>query len=512
MTPTSCWALGPDETWHVDDMAVDCASGLHSFFLALGVVSILVYPIGIPLVFLFLLHRNDKKDVTPENRNQYWYWSRCRRARIKSVWFHRSRVFGFTLNEKCEDCVRDNEKLKKEFEQGKFGCLFIFESSEEGYELAATKIQTQYRGNTSRINASIKALKLSKSEEEYELAATKIQTQYRGNTSKINASIKALKLSKLDVSETKTKGSSYAFLKKDYKRKYYYFECVTLIEKLLLTGLLVFVEQGSIFQCFVGACIACAFLAVQLKFWPYNEHTDNVLKAVAEGQLFITLLLSIVLRFSEEELDDDALDADQYGTILVVAFLSAPSVAAIFTIRTIYQVVRDRPKCDNCFCKFLHSVFCNKKVGVVSPILDKTGLAPRSAAVDRNAHGSTFDLENTPEAVVLPGSTSTVALASTSEVFSKDFIDESPSLSMDLDMDKQTRLPPLVTAAEYFPTPSPSTTTTTTTTTSDAPPLDQLSSDLADFLAEDEVNSTKLDVAGVTEFSTSADKYRQNER
>ena len=146
-------------------------------------------------------------------------------------------------------------------------------------------------------------------------------------------------------------------------------------------------------------------------------------------------------------------------------------------------------------------------------ISDKTGPAPRGAAVDRNVHGSTFDLENTsPEAVVLPGSTSTVALASTSEVFSKDFIDESPSLSMDLDMDKQTRLPPLVTAAEYFPTPSPSTTTTTTTTTSDAPPLDQLSSDLADFLAEDEVNSTKLDVAGVTEFSTSADKYRQNER
>ena len=49
-------------------------------------------------------------------------------------------------------------------------------------------------------------------------------------------------------------------------------------------------------------------------------------KAVAEAQLFVTLSLSVVLRFSEDELDADALDQGQYGTILVVAFFSAPSV------------------------------------------------------------------------------------------------------------------------------------------------------------------------------------------
>ena len=51
-----------------------------------------------------------------------------------------------------------------------------------------------------------------------------------------------------------------------------------------------------------------------------------MLKAVAEAQLFLTLLLSIVLRFSKEELGNDLLDDNQYGTILVVAFFSAPSV------------------------------------------------------------------------------------------------------------------------------------------------------------------------------------------
>ena len=30
--------------------------------------------------------------------------------------------------------------------------------------------------------------------------------------------------------------------------EFYYFECVQLLEKLMLTGLLIFIDQGSIFQ------------------------------------------------------------------------------------------------------------------------------------------------------------------------------------------------------------------------------------------------------------------------
>ena len=162
MTPTACWTIGPDETWHMDDMAIDCGSGAHVGFMVFAVVCIVAYPIGIPLFFLFLLYRNEKESnaVHPE----------------------------------------ENTDTETEME---------------------TKTKTK----------------------------------------------------------TKTKTSSaYDFLKKDYKPEFYYYECVTLCEKLLLTGLLVFIDQGSIFQCFAGQCIACAFLAMQLKFWPYADHTDNVLK------------------------------------------------------------------------------------------------------------------------------------------------------------------------------------------------------------------------------------------
>lgn len=58
---------------------------------------------------------------------------------------------------------------------------------------------------------------------------------------------------------------------------------------------------------------------------------------MAEAQLFLTLLLSIVLRTSEESLSQDALSEDDYGGILVVAFFAAPSVEAIICARKVVQ-------------------------------------------------------------------------------------------------------------------------------------------------------------------------------
>jgi hypothetical protein len=221
----SCQTLGKDEQWHMDDMAVDCAGGMHSAFMLIGLICIVVYPIGIPLTFFFLLRRD----------------------------YH-----------SCSLCT----------------AIFSMHPKK-----ANKKSSTVYANDTNE---------------------TTTEREEKNPTE-----------------------SKYDFLKKDYKPEYYYFECVTLCEKLLLTGLLAFINQGSIFQCFVGACIAFAFFAVQLTFMPYADITDNVLKAVAEAQLFLTLLLSIVLRFSEEELKNDALNEDQYGTVLVVTFFSAPSVRPV---------------------------------------------------------------------------------------------------------------------------------------------------------------------------------------
>ena len=116
-----------------------------------------------------------------------------------------------------------------------------------------------------------------------------------------------------------------------------YFECIVLVEKLILTGLLIFCAQGTVFQAFGGCCVAFGFFAVQTRCWPYRNTGDNWLKCVAEVQLSLTLLVSIILR---TELGKDVLTPDGYGTILVLAFFSSPSVATFIVLRQLCRHAR----------------------------------------------------------------------------------------------------------------------------------------------------------------------------
>lgn len=109
-------------------------------------------------------------------------------------------------------------------------------------------------------------------------------------------------------------------------------QVIVLMEKLILTGLLIFINQGSTFQAFCGGAVAFSFFAVQCSTMPYASGTDNVLKAVAEAELFVTLFISVVLR-TDASNDRDAITAAQYGAILTAVLFAAP---AAFVIAFIY--------------------------------------------------------------------------------------------------------------------------------------------------------------------------------
>ena len=114
---------------------------------------------------------------------------------------------------------------------------------------------------------------------------------------------------------------------KDYQPKYYYFECVFLIEKLILTGLLIFVDQGSIAQAYVATLTAFTFTVIQTKYMPYAAQKDNLLKQLCEVQLLMTLLISIILR---TDLVDEPLSSLGYDFILLgVNVMMVPGFMAL---------------------------------------------------------------------------------------------------------------------------------------------------------------------------------------
>ena len=119
-------------------------------------------------------------------------------------------------------------------------------------------------------------------------------------------------------------------------------ERVQLLKKLMLTGLLILIDSlGSIFQAFCGGCVAFMFFAVQCSARPYANTEDNILKAVAEAQLFVTLFISVVLR---TDLAKDALTEDNYGAVLIGSFMAAPSVQLLFTLNKARRTVSAKIK------------------------------------------------------------------------------------------------------------------------------------------------------------------------
>ena len=112
----------------------------------------------------------------------------------------------------------------------------------------------------------------------------------------------------------------YAFCLDDYRPEAWWFEPADMLRKLALSGLLQFVERGTAAQVLVGCCISFASFGVHVRLLPYREAEANVLKVCAEAVLFLTFLISFILRVLPRVEMYEPVGAEAYGYLLVSAF------------------------------------------------------------------------------------------------------------------------------------------------------------------------------------------------
>ena len=113
------------------------------------------------------------------------------------------------------------------------------------------------------------------------------------------------------------------------------FEPVDMIRKLALTGLLQFVQRGTATQVFCGCALAFLSSGLQVHFHPYREAEANVLKTLVDAQIFLTFLLSFLLRVLPRlELQAyEPLSAEFYGWVLLLSVVGLLVAAAGLTAR-----------------------------------------------------------------------------------------------------------------------------------------------------------------------------------
>jgi hypothetical protein len=99
----------------------------------------------------------------------------------------------------------------------------------------------------------------------------------------------------------------------------WYWEPVDMLRKLSLTGLLQLVQRGSAFQVMLGCSISCVFAIMQQRVLPYARAEANALKTLVEGEIFLTFLITFILR--TESINTEYFGPSFYGSLLIVSLL-----------------------------------------------------------------------------------------------------------------------------------------------------------------------------------------------
>jgi hypothetical protein len=110
-----------------------------------------------------------------------------------------------------------------------------------------------------------------------------------------------------------------ACLTQDFRPECFWYEPVDMLRKLALSGLLQFMDRGTAAQVVVGCALAFAASGLHQRLQPYSRPEANTLKALVEAQIFLTFLVSFVLRVLPRVALYEPLGAEAYGWLLVVS-------------------------------------------------------------------------------------------------------------------------------------------------------------------------------------------------
>ena len=111
--------------------------------------------------------------------------------------------------------------------------------------------------------------------------------------------------------------STFYFLVRDYKPRWFFFEIIEFVRKFALTGLLIFAERGSASQIVFGITLAFGFGLLNAVIQPYTDARTNTFRILADCSLCVTLLIVLMLHFKDELAECEFLSEDKLQVILI---------------------------------------------------------------------------------------------------------------------------------------------------------------------------------------------------
>eukprot|EP00937_MAST-01D_sp_MAST-1D-sp2_P007766 g7766.t1 len=132
------------------------------------------------------------------------------------------------------------------------------------------------------------------------------------------------------------------FLYLGYTRKYWWWECVELLRKLTLTGLVVFIAPGTPTQLFVVVLLAQLFIVAYARQSPYFDGGDNDLQLVCQLQIWFTALSGLAVKMSGDidgGAGDRSFESSAFDALLVFMGTAPMIMIVIQVVVEMTQVV-----------------------------------------------------------------------------------------------------------------------------------------------------------------------------
>jgi hypothetical protein len=126
---------------------------------------------------------------------------------------------------------------------------------------------------------------------------------------------------------------SLAFLYDSYEPKYYWFEVVETVRKLMLSGGLVLLGPGTMEQIIVSLMICLASIRIFSGCEPYIEYKVDVFMEMSQWQIFFVMFAALLIRVDEMIGDDTNLKKKKiFDVILLGTQCLAPAVLVLMIL------------------------------------------------------------------------------------------------------------------------------------------------------------------------------------
>ena len=101
-----------------------------------------------------------------------------------------------------------------------------------------------------------------------------------------------------------------------YSSKFYWWECLELVRKVLITGVIIFIAPGTSTQFVFGCIIALVFTVSYAEFKPYLYGEDDVLQLLCQLAIFCTMFSGLLIK--AKIATDDEYNKGVFQAILII--------------------------------------------------------------------------------------------------------------------------------------------------------------------------------------------------